>query len=216
MSGAGAHAMRSLKGEPRGIRNNNPGNIGKSDIQWDGKIAGADPRFEAFTTPEQGIAAMARNLIAYQERQRPRYGTEHHFPMAPPKENKTGQYVATVAKEMGVDPEQKLNVSDPATLTKLTQAIIRHENGKQPHADAQITGAVKAAIEGRTIRPTPEQIDAARVANLAARADGGNLGAAGDIEAANAHIRAMESATRLMDGENRRVSDLVRAEQAKS
>lgn len=214
--GAGAHAMRSLKGEPRGIRNNNPGNIGKSDIQWDGKIAGADTRFEAFATPEQGIAALARNLIAYQER----HGLDTVQGIisrwAPPSENKTGQYVATVAKELGVDPGQKLNVSDPATLTKLTQAIIRHENGKQPYADAKISGAVQAAIEGRAIRPTPEQIDAARVANLAARADSGNLGAAGDIEAANAHVRAMEAAARLMDdGEPVRVSDLVRAEQAK-
>lgn len=214
--GAGAHALRGMKGAPRGIRNNNPGNIEKSDIQWDGKQAGADARFETFATPEQGIAAMARNLITYQEK----HGLETVEGIiarwAPPKENKTGAYVAAVAKEMGVKPADSLNLNDAATLTRLTEAIIRHEQGKQPYSAAQIAAGVKAASEGRAIRPTPEQLEAAKVANLAGHADGSGLGAAGDIEAANAHVRAIEAAARLMDdGAPVRVADMVQAEQAK-
>lgn len=214
--GAAAHGLRAAKGEPRGIRNNNPGNLVKSDIQWDGKITGADTRFEVFATPEQGIAATARNLIAYQEK----HGLDTVEGIvgrwAPPEENKTGVYVAAVAKDLGVKPGDKLNVSDPDTLTRLTGAIIRQENGKQPYSPAQVATGVKAAIEGRAIRPTPEQIDAARVANLAGHADGASLGATGDIAAANAHIRAMEAAARLMDeGAPVRVADMVQAEKTK-
>lgn len=214
--GAAAHAARSLKGEPRGIRNNNPGNLVKSDIPWDGKVAGGDGKFESFATPEQGIAAMARNLIAYQERHGLDTVQDIITRWAPPKENQTGAYAASVARELGVKPTDQINVSDPTTLTKLTQAIIRHENGKQPYSEGQVEAAVRAAVEGRAIRPTPEQVDAARVAHLADYADGQRLGADGDIAAATAHIQAMEAAARLMDdGGPVRVADLVQAEPAR-
>ncbi|BAO29383.1 hypothetical protein [Sulfuritalea hydrogenivorans] len=214
--GVGAHALRSLKGEPRGIRNNNPGNLVKSDIPWDGKVAGAESRFEVFSTPEQGIAAMARNLISYQDRHGLDTVQDIIGRWSPPDENKTGVYVATVARELAVKATDRLNLNDEGTLTRLTQAIVRHENGKQPYSGAQIAAGVKAAIEGRAIRPTVEQIDAARVANLAAHADGSSLSAAGDITAANAHIRAMDEAARLMDrGDPVRVADLVRIEKTK-
>lgn len=158
------------------------------------------------------IAAMARNLISYQDRHGLDTVQDIIGRWAPPAENKTGVYAAAVAKELGVKAADRLDLNDEATLTKLTQAIVRHENGKQPYSDGQIAAGVKAAIEGRAIRPTAEQIDAARAANLAAHADGNALSAAGDIAAANAHIRAMEEAARLMDrGEPVRVADLVEA-----
>ena len=50
---------------PRGLRNNNPGNIVLSDIPWLGKIAGDDERFETFQTPEHGIRALSLNLLNY-------------------------------------------------------------------------------------------------------------------------------------------------------
>lgn len=211
--GTGAHAVRALKGEPRGIRTNNPGNLVKSDIQWDGKVAGGDGKFESFATPEQGIAAMARNLIAYQERHGLDTVQDIISRWAPPKENQTGAYAASVARELGIKPTDQISVSDPATLTKLTQAIIRHENGKQPYSAGQIEGAVMAAVEGRAIRPTQEQLDAARVAHVADYADAQRLGPADDIAAANAHIQAMEAAVRLMDdGGPVRVADLIQVE----
>lgn len=208
--GTVAHGMRALKGEPRGVRNHNPGNLVKSDIPWDGKITGADARFESFTTAEQGIAALARNLLTYQQR----HGLDSVDTIinrwAPPSENKTGQYVATVAKALDVAPGDKLDLSEPGTLARLTKAIIKQENGKQPYSDAQIEGSVRAAIEGRAIRPTAEQADAAHVAYLAAHADSGNLGRTDDIVSRNAHIEALEAAARMIDeGGSVRVSDLI-------
>lgn len=109
--GTVAH-LRMLRGESRGIRNNNPGNLVKSDVPWNGKLPGGDKRFESFQTAEQA--------------------------------------------------------------------------------------------------------DAARVAYLAAHADSGNLGRAGDIEAANAHIQAIEEAARMLDdGDPVNVSHLVNVEPGK-
>ena len=49
--------------EPRGIRNNNPGNIEYGDWARRHGATGSDGRFAIFESPEQGIAAM----VALQE-----------------------------------------------------------------------------------------------------------------------------------------------------
>lgn len=53
---------------PRGIRLNNPGNIIKSSVPWVGKIAGSDPVFETFDTPQNGINAIASLLKTYYQK----------------------------------------------------------------------------------------------------------------------------------------------------
>lgn len=211
--GAGAHALRNLKGEPRGIRNNNPGNLVKSDIPWDGKVAGTDSRFESFATPEQGIAALARNLITYSNRHGLRTVESIINRWAPPKENQTGAYAAAVAKDLGVKPGDEIDLGNETTLLRLTQAIIRHENGKQPYAETEIAAGVKAAMTGRSLRATPEQLDAARIMNLADHADGTSLARADDFEGAALHLQALEQASRMIDeGLPVRVADGVRVD----
>jgi hypothetical protein len=139
-------------GNSRGLRNNNPGNIRKSNVGWAGKIEGADADFETFNSPEAGIAALAKNLVTY--------STKHGLNTiegvinrwAPPSENNTGGYVKAVAKQLGVDPAAPLNMSDPGVLTQLTQAIIQHENGAQPYSAQQVGTGVQAAL-GNAILP---------------------------------------------------------------
>ena len=51
---------------PRGIRNNNPGNLVRTKIKWVGKIPFAestDQKFEQFRSVEYGIRAMAADLL---------------------------------------------------------------------------------------------------------------------------------------------------------
>jgi hypothetical protein len=70
--GGMVHANIPLIGnEPRGIRNNNPGNIRLTRIDWEGKLLDSDNtdrEFEQFVSPYFGLRAMARNLKSYQER----------------------------------------------------------------------------------------------------------------------------------------------------
>ena len=49
----------------RGLRNNNPGNIIKTSISWQGKVSGSDSRFETFDSVENGLRAVALNLMTY-------------------------------------------------------------------------------------------------------------------------------------------------------
>jgi hypothetical protein len=77
----------------RGVRNNNPGNIMRGAVQWEGEVAGNDPRYSAFETPEAGIRAMSKNLVAYQDQ----HGLDTVAGIvsrwAPATENDTASYV---------------------------------------------------------------------------------------------------------------------------
>ncbi len=120
----------------RGIRNNNPGNIRKTGIKWQGLAPAeqqTDPDFAVFIAPEWGIRAMVKDLRGdWREGKRTVEALINEW--APPVENDTGSYVRAVASALGVTPDAPLNLDDTATLTALVASIIRHENGVQPYS----------------------------------------------------------------------------------
>lgn len=117
---------------PRGIRNNNPGNVRHSGTHWQGQAAHQpDPNFVSFTTPEYGIQAIARILISYQ--------THHHLntieqPInrwGPPTENLTDAYVHAVSRAADVRPNDVVDLQrNPDLFGRVVTAIILHENGR--------------------------------------------------------------------------------------
>lgn len=159
---------------PRGIRNNNPGNIQKG-VGFDGEVDGNDQRFATFRTPEDGIRGLAVNLLTYQRQ----HGLDTVQGIinrwAPPSENDTGAYVRDVARAVGVEPGQRLDLGDRDTLQRLTSAIIQHENGMQPYTAAQLGEGVGAALSGAPARgalPAPVyQVDGEGVAATSGQRD---------------------------------------------
>lgn len=129
----------------RGIKNNNPGNIRKSPIAWQGKT-GNDGVFEIFATAFDGIRALARNLLAYQLKHGDATIEQIITRWAPASENDTKAYINHVAAMMNTAPNAALDLKNPATLDALTRAIITHENGNNPYDAATVAGAVNAAI----------------------------------------------------------------------
>lgn len=134
---------------PRGIRNNNPGNLRKSNDPWQGMAPEqTDPDFLQFAAPKWGIRALARTLIAYQDRMGLRSVKNIIYRWAPPIENNTSAYIQSVAKNLGVAPDEPINVHDYKILQPLTLAIITTENGQQPYTDTEIdAGLVLAGVE---------------------------------------------------------------------
>lgn len=136
---------------PRGVRNNNPGNIVRTGAAWGGEIAGNDPRYAAFDSPEAGIRALGKNLIAYQEK----HGLDTVAAIvarwAPATENDTASYVKAVSGELGVKADQPLDMKDPVVLARLTKAIIKQENGSQPYSEATVRAGVEAALGNRKV-----------------------------------------------------------------
>lgn len=139
---------------PRGIRNNNPGNIGKG-VGFAGEVEGGDARFATFESPEAGVRALARNLLTYQQQHGLDTVTDILHRWAPPSENDTASYVRTVADRLGVAPDQPLNLADPSTLARLTVAIIQHENGTQPYSGDVIRTGVLSALGDTRGLPAP-------------------------------------------------------------
>ncbi len=134
---------------PRGIRNHNPGNLRRTADPWQGlSPVQSDAAFFTFTSAVWGIRALARTLIAYQDR----HGLDTIRGIvnrwAPPVENDTPAYVAAVAARTGFAPDAPLDLHDARCLTPLVEAIIHHENGRMPYAPAVIAkGLTLAGVE---------------------------------------------------------------------
>lgn len=137
---------------PRGIRNNNPGNLRHTADPWQGLAAPqTDKEFFVFKTPTYGIRALARTLINYQDEHKLRSIRQIICRWAPAHENNTTAYISSVAKASGFDADRPLDMHKFEHLSAITRAIIRHENGQQPYTDAEITKAlVLAGVEPDT------------------------------------------------------------------
>ncbi len=118
---------------PRGIRNNNPGNIKIGD-QWQG-MTGNDGTFLIFADTTWGIRAMARSLTTMIGR------GLNTINQLIPEWSATDQqkYITNVAAATGISPVELLT-PDPVTLHDLIRAMIDQENG-QAQADTYISDA---------------------------------------------------------------------------
>lgn len=130
--------------EPRGIRNNNPGNLEDTGVNWQGlDDPRNDGRFMRFVSPEYGIRAMARVLDTYTNTHGLRTVGDIVNRWAPVHENPTTAYVKHVANALGVGPTQPIDVM--ARRPELIAAMIYFENGKQPYSLATINQGVAMA-----------------------------------------------------------------------
>lgn len=127
-------------GNARGIRNNNPGNLRAAP-----NAVGNDGSFPIFSSANDGLAAMSRQLQLYGGRgNNTPYGIIHTY--APSSENNTQAYINAVTKDTGFGTHDKLNLSDPAVLKRLMTAMIRHENGTQPYSEADIDSGINTSM----------------------------------------------------------------------
>ena len=132
---------------PRGIRNNNPGNIKKNNVDWDGlSEEQTDNTFFQFTDPIYGIRALTKILLTY----RHKYNLKNVWAIinryAPPSENDTEAYKNFVTKKTGLNMLEEIDNSVEAYLP-VVKAIILMENGEQPYDDEIILQGMNLAWE---------------------------------------------------------------------
>ncbi len=119
---------------PRGIRNNNPGNIRLSETVWQGQKPPPqeDEAFVEFISALYGLRALMKTLLTYYLR----YNLDtveciiNRY--APPHENATDSYAFSVARTLKIKHTESLDLKDRKTLVALARAIVLHENGKPP------------------------------------------------------------------------------------
>lgn len=114
---------------PRGLRNNNPGNIRPSTKYiWNGQV-GQENNYCIFIDIEHGIRAMAIDLRS--KINRGLNTLNLYIPVYSPNgdgPNDENAYIKSVSNNTGINPDQPL-VADAATLTKLVKAHIQVELG---------------------------------------------------------------------------------------
>jgi hypothetical protein len=146
-----------------GPNSNNPGNIRASDGNaWQGKNTQPGAQFESFDTPESGVRAMSVLLGNYAKQGVNTLGGIVNR-WAPPNENQTSALVANAAKRTGLDPNQPLDLSDPAVRAKVVQALIVQEQGKMPYGQDVVQAGVSASMGGGAQPPAQSPPQGGRV-----------------------------------------------------
>lgn len=139
--------------DARGIKNCNPGNIRKSKDKWQGLAERqADPAFFVFTAPVWGIRAIARILINYQDDHDLDTPKKIVDRWAPSTENNSAAYCDDVCRRSGWKPDSKIDMQSYADCRKMVEAIIHHENGKQPYSEMEIDEGLRLA---GVVKPVP-------------------------------------------------------------
>jgi len=132
---------------PRGIRNNNPGNIKKNNVEWDGLSAiQTDNTFFQFNDPIYGIRALTKILLTYRHKHNLKNVWAIINRYAPPSENDTEAYKNFVTKKTGLNMLEEIDNSVEAYLP-VVKAIILMENGEQPYDDEIILQGMNLAWE---------------------------------------------------------------------
>jgi len=117
---------------PRGLRNNNPGNLRKSSSVWMGEVPSDDPDFVAFESIDWGYRAIFVLLRGYIAKG---YDTIEKIinRYAPTIENNSQAYITHVVSLTGIREDTVIDADDSQTLIKIIAAISYHENGVAPN-----------------------------------------------------------------------------------
>lgn len=123
------------KQPPRGLRNNNPGNIVKGSTKWRGEVDGTDARFCTFSTMPYGYRALMLLLQNYQRLHGLRTIRQLISRWAPSSENNTSSYIRRVSRLTGYGTDDVLCLQEKSVATNLAAAISEVENGQSANRD---------------------------------------------------------------------------------
>ncbi len=135
-------------GMPRGIRNNNPGNIKFGAFARSMGATGQDADgFAVFGYMEAGKGADIALLNGYLKN---RFDTIRKLisKYAPASENNTDAYIRDVSKQTGLNPDATLTARN---LGAISQAIFAHENGARYASSYNSTNSAETNIGQITI-----------------------------------------------------------------
>lgn len=118
---------------PRGIRNNNPGNIRNSDAtDWQGEVKKSEKKdnaFEEFEDMAHGYRALIKLLQNYRKKHDCKTIADFISRWAPRTENDTAAYIQRVCSEMQVAATYVPDVNDKTIMCSFAAAISQVENG---------------------------------------------------------------------------------------
>jgi hypothetical protein len=137
--------------QTRGVRNNNPGNIDFNKAnKWQGQLGLEEgvpkPRFARFDAPENGIRALGKLLLTYQDKHKLRTVAAIINRWAPSVENDTAAYVKAVERLTRTKPGDTIDLRSYGVMGGFVKAIIHHENAGFEYPDEILAEGVKRAL----------------------------------------------------------------------
>ena len=116
---------------PRGLRNNNPGNLRLSKDKWKGlSEKQEDKSFFQFVSIEWGYRALIITLQNYRRKHGCQSIRDFIKRYAPEVENNTEAYINAVCSKMGKKDDWCPNIDDKVTMVMFASAISYVENGE--------------------------------------------------------------------------------------
>ncbi|MFO4117100.1 hypothetical protein AAHD56_24455 [Enterobacter kobei] len=143
------------KSAPRGIRNNNPGNLNYAGQAGATMEGGEGGRFAVFESMQHGIAALYKQLQIYFKK-----GINTLSSIvktyAPASDNNTvDSYISALTKATGKGANEVLDSGDTATIARLMKGIVDHENGKGYISSSDIMGGIQLGAGSSASRNMP-------------------------------------------------------------
>ncbi len=118
---------------PRGLKNNNPGNIRINSDHFQGEIKPSrDKAFKQFETMPYGYRAMLKMLQNYKKNRGCKTIREMISRWAPESENNTKAYYTFVAEKVGISPDIEVDTFNKELMCNIAAAMSKIENGIDP------------------------------------------------------------------------------------
>lgn len=125
---------------PRGLRNNNPGNIRRNNDVFQGEVnPGRDREFKQFKNMAYGYRAVFKILMNYQRIYKLTTIRKMISRWAPENENNTSAYVSLVSEYAGIGPDDMISF-DREQMIRIVAGMSKVENGLEADMSDVIAG----------------------------------------------------------------------------
>ncbi len=143
------------KSAPRGIRNNNPGNLNYAGQQGATMEGGEGGRFAVFESMQHGVAALYKQLQLYFKRGINTLSSIVKTYAPASDNNNVDAYISALTKATGKGANEVLDSGDTATIARLMKGIVDHENGKGYISSSDIMVGIQLGAGSSASRNMP-------------------------------------------------------------
>lgn len=143
------------KSAPRGIRNNNPGNLNYAGQAGATMEGGEGGRFAVFESMQHGVAALYKQLQLYFKRGINTLSSIVKTYAPASDNNNVDAYISALTKATGKGANEVLDSGDTETIARLMKGIVDHENGKGYISSSDIMGGIQLGAGSSASRNMP-------------------------------------------------------------
>ncbi|ENF7816143.1 hypothetical protein ABR157_001906 [Enterobacter soli] len=140
---------------PRGIRNNNPGNLNYVGQEGASREGGEGGRFAVFESMQHGVAALYKQLQLYFKRGINTLSSIVKTYAPASDNNNVDAYISALTRATGKGANEVLDSGDTATMARLMKGIVDHENGKGYISSSDIMGGIQLGAGSSASRNMP-------------------------------------------------------------